>query len=117
MDAPKRKQRKTYDARVEFLAVQADVAKMMAEGHRIKAVFERLTMDGRITVSYTTFCDYVRGGGNRLRRADQRRGQTASATVQSAQPSVSAPPRTVVARPEKKEPFFHDKDVDIKDLV
>ena len=60
MCAPKRKQRKTYDARVEFLAVQTDVAKMMAAGHRIKAVFERLTTDGRITVSYTTFCDYVR---------------------------------------------------------
>ena len=117
MVVPKRKQRKTYDARVEFLAVQMDVAKMMIEGHRIKAIFERMSKDGRITVSYTTFCDYVRGGGNRLRRADQRRNQAALATARLPQSPVNAPRRTVVARPDKKEPFSHDKDVDIKDLV
>lgn len=112
-----RKQRKTYDARVEFLAVQEDVAKLLAEGHRIKAVFERLSQDGRLTVCYTTFCDYIRGGGRRLRRKDQKRSQPDFSAAQPPQPTVNAPRRTVVARPEKTEPFFHDKDVDIKDLV
>ncbi|MDR1044683.1 MAG: TraK family protein, partial [Candidatus Adiutrix sp.] len=82
-----RKQRKTYDARVEFLAVREDVAQLLAEGHRIKAVFERLTQGGRITVCYTTFCDYIRGGGQRLRRKDQRRGQPAFFAGQPPQSS------------------------------
>jgi len=111
------KKRKTYDARVEFLAVQAEVAKLMAEGYRIKAIFERLSGDGRLTVCYTTFCDYIRGGGERVRKKGQVSRQPAGQAIPSQHSSVGATRRTVVARPEKKEPFSHDKDVDIKELV
>ena len=112
-----RKRRKTYDARVEFLAVQGEVTRLMAEGYRIKAIFDRLSGEGRITICYTTFCDYIRGGGERIRKKAQTWSQPGN---QAAQPprSPAKPSRTpVVARLEKNAPFSHDKDVDIKDLV
>lgn len=114
-----RKKRKTYDARVEFRAVQAEVTRLMAEGYRIKAIFDRLSGEGRLTVCYTTFCDYIRGGGERIRNKAQTWSQPSNQTVQPQRASSKSPrPGTpLVARLEKNAPFSHDKDVDIKDLV
>ena len=112
-----RKQRKTYDARVEFRAVQAEVAKLMAEGYRIKAIFDRLSGERRITVCYTTFCDYIRGGGERIRKKAQTWSQPASPAAQPSRSPAKSSKAPVVARLEKNAPFSHDKDVDIKDLV
>lgn len=112
-----RKKRKTYDARVEFRAVQDEVVRLMAEGYRIKAIFDRLSGEGRLTVCYTTFCDYIRGGGERIRKKAPAWNQLANQSVQSPRSPVKATRAPVVARLEKNAPFSHDKDVDIKDLV
>ena len=52
-------------ARVEYYACRADVEAMLALGHTARAVYEYMKEQGRVTCSYSAFCDYVRGGGKR----------------------------------------------------
>jgi hypothetical protein len=93
-----------YMARVEFRALWPEIEKRLAEGYCLRFVFDEMTQDGRLTMGYTTFCDYVRGGGQRL-HSRKKPGRL--------QPSPLGRP----ARPSSRGPFIHDKDVDIKDLV
>ena len=53
-------------ARIEYRSVQAEVEKMLAEGHSVKMIYDFLVKEGSLTMAYATFCDYVRGGGTRL---------------------------------------------------
>lgn len=57
-----------YYARMEFSTVQSEVEAMRQRGYSLKIVYEILSKDGRLTMAYATFCDYVRGGGVRLHR-------------------------------------------------
>lgn len=52
-------------ARIEFRAVQQEVEARLEQGYSLAAVYEELRKAGRLTMAYTTFCDYVRGGGRR----------------------------------------------------
>jgi len=53
-------------ARIEYRSVQDQVEQKLAEGHNLKMIYDALSKDGRLTMAYATFCDYVRGGGTRL---------------------------------------------------
>lgn len=53
-------------ARVEYRAAQADIESGLEQGYSIKVIYEELLKAGRLTMAYKTFCDYVRGGGNRV---------------------------------------------------
>ena len=55
-------------AKVQYRAVQALVEEKRAEGYSLMLIYEALSKDGQLTMSYSTFCDYVRGGGIRLHR-------------------------------------------------
>jgi hypothetical protein len=63
-----RKKRARYDGRVEYLAIQSVVGRMRDQGYTARAIFEEMSRQGRITIAYTTFCEYVRGGGRRPRK-------------------------------------------------
>ncbi|UQZ88886.1 hypothetical protein C4J81_06620 [Deltaproteobacteria bacterium Smac51] len=94
-----------YMARVEYRSLQPEIEKRLAEGYCMRFVFDEMTRDGRLTMGYTTFCDYVRGGGHRL-HSRKKPGRL--------QPQSAGRP----ARPANRlEPFVHDKDVELKDLV
>lgn len=54
--------------RVEYRAVQAQVEEQLTDGYSIKFVYRSLSNAGRLSMSYASFCDYVRGGGKRTQR-------------------------------------------------
>jgi len=54
-----------YYARMEYSTVQSEVEAMREHGYSVKTMYEILSKEGRLTMAYTTFCDYVRGGGTR----------------------------------------------------
>ena len=53
-------------ARVEYFACREDVEAMLSKGYSIQMVYEHMRGQGRVTCSYSAFCDYVRGNGKRL---------------------------------------------------
>lgn len=52
-------------ARVEYRACQQDVEAMLTRGYSIRMVYEHLKKEGRVSYSYSVFCDYMRGNGIR----------------------------------------------------
>ena len=94
-----------YMARVEYRSLQPEIEKRLAEGYCLRFVYDEMTGDGRLTMGYTTFCDYVRGGGQRL-HSRKKPGR------------LPSKPADRPARPSNRlEPFVHDKDVDLNDLI
>ncbi|MDL2259720.1 TraK family protein [Deltaproteobacteria bacterium OttesenSCG-928-K17] len=107
-----KKKRSKYDARVEYRAVQSEVELLLDQGHSLKAVFEKMSQGGCLTVCYTTFCDYVRGGGKRLRKNDRHKKmipQRLSARSRSGSANI--------CKKAPEGPFVFDKDIDISELV
>ena len=97
-----------YTARVEYRAVQAEVERMLEQGHRAKAIFEEMSRNGRITISYSTFCAYVRGSGQRPRKG------TLHSKRQNTSPKGGA---AAVCREAPPGPFIYNKHIDISELV
>ena len=52
-------------ARVEYFACREDVEAMLAKGYSARMVYEHMKEEGRVSCSYSAFCDYVRGNGVR----------------------------------------------------
>jgi len=59
---------KKSPARIQYRAVQALVEQKRAEGYSLILIYEVLLENGYLTMSYSSFCDYVRGGGARLHK-------------------------------------------------
>ena len=51
--------------RAAYRACQPDVEVMLAKGYSIRMVYEHMKEEGRVSCSYSAFCDYVRGNGIR----------------------------------------------------
>jgi len=51
---------KRFAGRVQFLAVQEEVHGLIRQGYGYKMIHEKLTTEGRITMSYDTFYNYLR---------------------------------------------------------
>ncbi len=45
--------------KVAFLALKQDIASALSDGWSMKAIWETLSMEGKISFSYKTFCMYV----------------------------------------------------------
>lgn len=60
--------KKHNTGRVEYRAVQAEVEEQLTEGYSMNFVYRSLANTGRLSMSYASFCDYVRGGGMRTQR-------------------------------------------------
>ena len=97
-----------YTAKVEYRAVQAEVERMLEQGHRAKAIFEAMSRNGKLTISYSTFCAYVRGSGQRPRKdAPHNKRQSTKPRNNSAAVRREAPPG----------PFIYDKHIDVSKLA
>ena len=100
MSSPKKA---NYYSRVEYRAVQKEVEEKLAAGFRIRQIYEELTQAGKITISYTSFCDYVRGQGE---RQHSRKKQRHAAVKQTIEP----------ARKVNQGAFHHEKMADLDEL-
>ena len=94
-------------ARVEYRAVQQEVSEKLAAGYSKIVIFEELTASGKLTVSYSAFCDYIRGEGKR--NHSRRRKSFGSISRNGGRnPFKSA---------AKSEPFFIDRSKTIEELT
>lgn len=87
--------RKAYTARAEYFACREDVEAMLSKGYSIQMVYEHMRGQGRVTCSYSAFCDYVRGNGKRLH---SRKNVTPKVPIPKAPlptPKRTESPRTV----------------------
>ena len=77
-------------ARVEYYACREDVEAMIAQGYTARFVYDHMKKRGRVTCSYSAFCDYVRGGGKRQHSKNKKK------------PTLQAPQRTgpIIAEPK-----------------
>ena len=95
-------------ARIEYRAVQQEVNEKLAAGYSKIMIFEELAASGKLTVSYSAFCDYVRGSGVRLhshRRKAKQIGHNRSGSG------------NLLKRDEAPRPFTIDRNVTLEDLV
>ena len=106
--------RRSY-AKIEFIAVQDLVEQKRAEGYSIKLIYEALSKAGYISMGYTTFCDYLRGKGERLHgkknvtpKQSLTSGRTALTQSQVTQKKVD--------RPENSSTYIRDK-TPLEDLI
>ena len=89
-------------ARIEYRAVKSLVEQKLAEGYSIKLIYEELVGSGCVTMGYTSFCDYIRGQGER-RHGPQKNAQKQS-QVQNKTSAAPAPSRKI-GPADKAEPF------------
>lgn len=61
----KNSKRRCY-ARIEYRAAQQEIEARLEQGYSLSIVYDELCKAGCLTMAYTTFCDYVRGGGRRV---------------------------------------------------
>lgn len=71
---------KPYSARIEYYAVRDMVEDKLHTGYPFTHIYQELLKAGRITMSYSAFCDYARGKGKRLHSKDS--GSRRKAEVQ-----------------------------------
>jgi len=53
-------------ARIEFRACKKEVEEKIAAGYSNIMIYEELASAGKLSISYSAFCDYVRGEGQRI---------------------------------------------------
>lgn len=92
--------KKNYTGRVEYRAVQKEVEDKLTAGHRVRPIYEELRQAGRISISYSTFCAYVRGRGERRPGREKSR---------------PAWPKPTLGPPERRG-FHHEKMADLEEL-
>ena len=93
-------------ARVEYRAVQKEVEAKLEAGYSKTLIYEELTAAGKLTISYSAFCDYVRGGGSR------KHGRSKKPAWRQGATKASSP-----AKIDKSTPFFIDRSKTLEDLV
>jgi hypothetical protein len=101
---------KKYMARVEYRAVQKEAEAMAVQGYCMKHIYDHLHGSGRVTMGLTTFCDYLKGEGERRHSRKKKGFKITPRPAAAVEPSG-------LARPDKKESAFsHNPNVDLKEL-
>lgn len=101
---------KIYSGRVEYRAVQAEVESKLAAGHRALPIYRELAGAGRLTISYSTFCAYVRGQGER------KPGQKKLRQMKQTLRPDPRPALRPVAESSKRQDFSHERMADLDEL-
>jgi hypothetical protein len=70
-----RSRKRHGQAQVEYRACRKEVEEKFAAGYSSTMIYEELAAAGRLTVSYSAFCDYVRGEGRRIHNRRPRASQ------------------------------------------
>jgi hypothetical protein len=91
-------------ARVEYRACQEDIEAMLAQGYTARIVYEHMKKQGRITCSYSAFCDYVRGGGKRKHATGQSKRQLRASSPQQTGPRIIRHESKPLVRPSDIDP-------------
>ena len=94
-------------ARVEYYACREEVEAMLAQGYTASAIYKHLKGQGRVTCSYSAFCDYVRGGGKRKHSTGRRKRQKQARTPACQQTG----PR------QESNRFIHPSEIGPKKLI
>ena len=96
-------------ARVEYYACREDVEILLAKGYSVRMVYDRMTEQGRVTCSYSAFCDYVRGDGKRLHSRKKEK------------PRIVPPPPPKTGGPiiigQTRDSFPDPRKMDINDAI
>lgn len=92
-------------ARVEYYACREDVEAMIAKGYSARMAYGAMKEQGRVTCSYSAFCDYVRGNGKRLHSKKRTKPK----------PALRTPPARTSSEPEKFN--FDINSVDVSTLI
>ena len=100
-------------ARVEYYACREDVEALLAKGYTASMVYEQMKEEGRVTCSYSAFCDYVRGGGKRSH--SRRKGKPKNALPASPGAGLRTGGPISVSQP--KNSFPDPRTMDIKDGI
>ena len=101
-------------ARVEYFACREDVEAMIAKGYNAMMIYEHMKKQGRVTCSYSAFCDYVRGGGKRLHSKGGKKPKPALQTTPRQPQENRVKPFT----PEPRENRAFDiSSVDLSTLI
>ncbi|CAK7044166.1 MAG: hypothetical protein DELT_02958 [Desulfovibrio sp.] len=100
-----------YSARVEYIACRDDVEDLLAKGYSARLAYELMKEQGRVTCSYSAFCDYVRGGGKRVHSKKKGRPKN----------SLQTPPRAggpiIAGSSRESNKFEWPPKFDPKDLI
>lgn len=102
-----------YSARVEYFACREDVEAMLARGYNIRNAYDHMKEQGRVTCSYSAFCDYVRGGGKRQHSRHKNRPPGGFRTLQKA--ATERGP--IIVKPKAENNPFDINSVDVSTLI
>lgn len=73
-------------ARVEYFACRVDVETLLARGYSARMAYEQMREQGRVTCSYSAFCDYVRGGGKRKHSSGRKKPKPPMRPLEQTKP-------------------------------
>lgn len=76
-------------ARVEFLAVRAEVEELAAKGHPAMSIYQQFKADGKISMSYRAFHRYLKGTPKKSRPSAPPEKPVPSLSVEHKTPAVS----------------------------
>ena len=92
---------------MEYRACREEIETMLAQGYTARIVYEHMKKQGRVTCSYSAFCDYMRGGGKRKHSTGQNKQQ---AQLRASPPVLQqSGPRIIRSEPKK---FVKPSDID-----
>jgi hypothetical protein len=106
MSESNRSRKRHGQARIEYRANRKEIEERVAAGYSNIMIYEELAAIGKLTVSYSAFCDYIRGEGQRIH---SRRRKSASGRMQKSGSNTFKPAA-------KSEPFFIDRSKTLEDL-
>jgi len=101
-----------YMARVEFVASRETIDSMLAQGFSKKLIHERLISEGRCSMHYITFCEFIRNAGKMQFQAPPKQAESCKPALLPARPQRQ--PGIIRTGPE---PFPDPKHVDPKTLI
>ncbi len=108
--AEKRNQgQRPYQARIEYRAVQTGVEEKLKAGYSKIKIYEELVAAGKLSISYSAFCDYVRGGGTRKHGQKKKPSWRQSTTKASSAPKVDKSTEFSVDRSKSLADFVYKK--------
>lgn len=103
---------------IEFLAAMKKIRAMLEAGYDRKKIHAKLTEDGHVTMSYSTFCSHMaklpdEGGNSRSLGGSPFNGSSRTKLLKN-QPAAQSAPRGHAA---KTDPFKIDKNKTLEDLA
>jgi hypothetical protein len=101
-----------YMGRVEFVACKETIDSMLAQGFSKKLIHERLTSEGRCSMHYITFCEFIRNAGQMQLQPPPKQAENSKSAPLPVRPQRQ--PGIIRTGPD---PFPDPKHIDPKTLI